>query len=138
MASSSSVVNWGVNLTSLGVSTDRFGLSRPQGSNFDIGAHELLYEPPTIPAMLNSDNPVSELTVFPSISESRITVKMPPSVKTAFYRVVNAQGQVVMNNFYSDDRGNAFNLDISYLKRGLYVLSLSDNNIQYNVKFIRK
>lgn len=138
LSSTSSVIDWGVNLTSLGVSTDRFGLSRPQGSSFDVGAHELLYEPPSIPAILNSDKLVNELTVFPSISESRITVKMPPSVKTAFYRVVNAQGQVVMNRLYSNDRGNEFNLDISYLKAGFYVLSLSDNNIQYNVKFIRK
>ena len=139
LASSSSILDWGNNLASLGIATDRFGLARPQGSSFDIGAHELLYSPPSIPAIVSySDIPVHELSVYPSISESSINVKVPPSVKTAFYRVMNAQGQVMSNKWYSDAMGSEFRLDISHLKAGVYILSLMNGNQQFRAKFIKQ
>ena len=139
LASSSSILDWGNDLTSLGITTDRFGTSRPQGGSFDIGAHELLYSPPSIPPIVSyTDMPVHELSVYPSISGGSINVKIPPSVKTAFYRVMNAQGQVLMNTLYSDTMGSEFKLDISHLKAGVYILSLTGNEQLFSAKFIKQ
>ncbi len=138
LASTSSLIDWGLNLTSLGISKDRFGTSRPQGSNFDIGAHELLYNPPFIPPVLRPQAPVNALTLYPSIASSQITVTVPPSVRSAVYRIVNAQGHVVLNKHYSASMGSEFTIDIQNLESGLYVLGLFVRNLQYTAKFVKQ
>ena len=138
LASTSSFIDWGLNLTSLGISTDRFGTSRPQGSNFDIGAHELLYNPPFIPPVLRPQGPVNALTLYPSIASSQITVTVPPSVRSAVYRIVNVQGHIVLNKHYSASMGTEFTIDIQNLESGLYVLGLFERNRQYTVKFVKQ
>jgi Secretion system C-terminal sorting domain len=138
LSSTSSLIDWGLNVTSLGITQDRFGLSRPQGSNFDIGAHELLYNPPFIPPMLSTHGTAYDLVVYPSIASSQITIKVPPSVKSGVYRIINAQGRIVLNKHYAASMGSEFTIDIQNLESGLYVLGLFEQNRPYTAKFVKQ
>jgi Secretion system C-terminal sorting domain len=138
LSATSSILDWGVDMSVQGITTDRFGTARPQGTHFDIGAHELLYSPPPVQPLVSSKSPVSTMSIYPTISDNTINVKMPPSVQTARYVVFNAQGQVVINSQYNSSKGSEFSLDIGDFQPGVYILSAVDNHTIYTAKFIKQ
>ena len=138
LLASASIVDWGIDMSSHGILTDRFGTARPQGNSFDIGAHESLYNPPLVQPLVSSKSPTIQLSIYPSVSDNEINIRVPPSVKSANYLIFNAQGQVIMNKFYSNSVGSEFSLNVSDLKPGLYILSLSDNISKHMAKFVKQ
>ncbi len=138
LLASAPIIDWGIDMSSQGILTDRFGTTRPQGNSFDIGSHESIYNPPPIQPLVSSKSPTNQLSIYPSISDNEINIRVPPSVKSANYLILNAQGQVIMNKFYSNSAGSEFSLNINNLKPGLYILSLSDNLNKHMAKFVKQ
>lgn len=132
-----SIIDWGVNLTALGILTDRFGNNRPQGNGFDIGWHESP-NAPTFEPISNNAKAFESLTVYPSVSDNFVTVKLPPSVKKAKMTVFNAQGKIMFLKESSNSESNSeVTLDILTLQSGMYIINLVENNKAYYAKFIK-
>jgi len=80
----------------------------------------------------NNDNNVS---IYPNPSNGEFYLKTNSDIKTI--EIYNTTGELVYSKTNSSNKNNKINkLDLSYLKKGIYYIKLSDNFKTYNQKII--
>ena len=76
------------------------------------------------------------LSVFPNPTSSNINLQLSQHVDYGNLKIISLLGQTVFEK--QNLSGVDFNLDVSNLNSGLYLIQLSDGNQIYNAKFIKK
>ncbi len=115
-------INTGTDLTSLGVSADILGVSRPAGSGFDIGAYE-----EAITGVLDIKKS-DVLTIYPSPSNNVVKINMG---NISSVNVFDMTGAAVPVNYYNSQ------VDISSLAKGIYTFVIKANNKNYVARAIK-
>lgn len=79
---------------------------------------------------------ISNFHIFPNPSSSQINFSFENNLENANLKIVSILGQVVLEK--QNISGNNFNLDISNLSKGIYVIELNDGVSISNCKFIKE
>jgi len=136
LLSTSNAINAGVDLGS-DYNTDYFGASRPQGNDWDIGAHELDLNTGNLD--VNNPNSKVQLSIYPNPSnKNRITVTYElPGFSDVEIQIMDASGATIQV-FKNKNRSGANALDITTTNYapGMYFCKLVTGDAMAVKKFI--
>lgn len=80
------------------------------------------------------ENDVQGFKVYPNPVSNQLYIQMPASHEERLLKIYDALGKLVIEQNYSNTH---FNLDVSHLTSGIYILSVISNNQTVNSKFIK-
>lgn len=83
-----------------------------------------------------SETGIATINVYPNPADDNLYVAVSESMAEANITVLNLEGQVVLQNALHNQK--AFNLDLSDLSEGVYLLKLNNGNASYSKRFMKK
>lgn len=117
VASNSSVVDQGTDLSTI-VNEDIDKTSRPQGSSFDIGAHEY-----TLPQNIQENNIINDnLLIFPNPSNGIFAVKA--ETKISMIEITDLLGKIIYLEQIDYDQAD---IDLSRHPKGIYFYKIKND-----------
>jgi hypothetical protein len=124
--SNSPCVNSGVSTT---VATDFVGTTRPQGSEYDIGAFEYIGT-----SNLIVDKNLPELSLFPNPAKDSLTFQLSSIQKNENLQIYNTEGELVKEFIMTTVIQK---ISINNLPNGAYLVKIKSNP-QLELKFIKQ
>lgn len=113
------------------ITTDMDGITRPQGSGYDIGAYE--YDFSII--IQNNEVTNNRIKIYPNpVRENLYFENIAPGVLFLNAGIYNMLGEKMLNKFIDLNTGKM--LDVSFLSSGIYFVQLSNDNTCQNSKII--
>ncbi len=84
---------------------------------------------------VNQNNLLKTIALFPNPTQSKLNLKTSNSLENANLKIVSILGQTVLEK--QNLSGNNWNIDVSNLAKGVYVIQVSDGVFMTNTKFIK-
>ncbi|NPD47472.1 T9SS type A sorting domain-containing protein [Lentimicrobium sp. S6] len=81
-------------------------------------------------------NNISNVSIYPNPSNDKININIPSNIDGINLEITNLSGKLVYKNSYNQN--SDISLDITYLRNGLYIVSLKTKNSNTHLKFIKK
>ena len=82
------------------------------------------------------ENNLLKLNLYPNPTSDILNLEMSNSIENGIVKIILLTGQIILEQ--KNLSGTNFNIDVSNLNSGLYLIQLSDKNQIYNAKFIKK
>lgn len=78
----------------------------------------------------------SKISIYPNPATSQINLLFEKSLENANIKIISMNGQVISQK--QNISGLDFNMDVSRLNSGMYLIQISDKNAVWNSKFIKQ
>lgn len=77
-----------------------------------------------------------KLTIYPNPARNQINLSFENNLEKAKLKVISILGQTVLEK--QNLSGTDFNIDVSNLSWGIYIINIVDGNLEYNSKFVKQ
>ncbi|MBI3235507.1 MAG: lamin tail domain-containing protein [Bacteroidetes bacterium] len=84
----------------------------------------------------NEINGLNSISLYPNPAQNNLQISTEQSIKNATVRIVSITGQTVLE--LKNISGNTFNLDLSNLSQGMYMIELNENGLTSRNKFLKQ
>lgn len=84
----------------------------------------------TVNTDINENYNCNELTIYPNPASDYIEIKLPEEGKEVGFKIIDLQGKII-DQFYYSNCSSVFNLDVSSLDTGNYLLETSFDNQKF-------
>jgi predicted AlkP superfamily pyrophosphatase or phosphodiesterase len=85
------------------------------------------------------DNKNSQFYISPNPANDLIQIKFSSTSEKILYRILDINGKVILNDSNSSNSSSfEWQLNVSHLNQGMYILEIKDGNRVYTKKFLKK
>ena len=114
----------------VGIVTDFFGSSVPNGNGPDIGIHESDKKVSDATKDISGNDSDNEPLIYPNPSNGIFRIQANEYFN--LIKIINTEGKILKQILFNNSSTNSYNIDISEFPKGNYILNLITINSSFN------